>query len=402
MYLAGLVVVMGLVLLGIGVVDTNISPTDLGGGDELIKLVQDSPPTPTPTAGCTAADTGFLSPTSEAFDTGGDGDGFELNPTNAFADGSGNASNINGNNDRHRFYDYGFSIPNGCSIRRIAVRLDWWLDSTSSTNSMSGELSWDGGASWTATKTDSVESTTEHTSILGSSLDSWGRTWSPADLNDANFRVRLTSNSPSASKDFYLDWVPVKVHYGDAPSNEYYLHNNPTPPTVDTNSQIDLPLDTTVPTATTLYNYDQDRDGLAGLLVGKGGIGASESDATKYQNWQTPVLAADLTINGAAQLHFWSAMKDFGTGKRGNVQVFLRDYNGSSYTEITTGSLDVSDWQGGSGSWVLKTWTFPSVIYTVAAGNRLEVKIIVEDSSDDDMWFSYDVTAYDSRLELPP
>ena len=70
-YLAGLVVVIGMVLLGIVAVDTNIPATDLGGGDEPIKLVQDSPPTPTPLpGGCTAGNTGLLSPTSEAFDTG--------------------------------------------------------------------------------------------------------------------------------------------------------------------------------------------------------------------------------------------------------------------------------------------------------------------------------------------
>ena len=57
------------------------------------------------------------------------------NATNAYGNGSGNASNINGAGDRHRYYDYGISIPGGCDIAGIEVRLDWWLDKTNSTNS---------------------------------------------------------------------------------------------------------------------------------------------------------------------------------------------------------------------------------------------------------------------------
>ena len=140
--------------------------------------------TPTPT--CTAGDTGFLNATAEAADTGGDGDGFELNPTNAFADNGTDpnykAENINGPDDRHRYYNYGISIPGSCSVRGIEVRLDWWLDSTSGTNSMDVELSWDGGTTWTAAKNDDVETTTEHSSTLGGSVDRWGRTWSLAVL----------------------------------------------------------------------------------------------------------------------------------------------------------------------------------------------------------------------------
>ena len=176
-------------------------------------------PTPTPTllpGSCTAGDTGFLNPTAQAFDTGGDGDGFELNPTNAFADGSGNASNTNGRDDRHRFYDYGVSIPVDCSIRGIEVQLDWWLDATNGISSMDLELSWDGGTSWTAAKSDPEETTSEHTVTFGSATDVWGRTWMLSDVDNANFRVRLTSISTVGIKDFYLDWVPVKVHYVNA------------------------------------------------------------------------------------------------------------------------------------------------------------------------------------------
>ena len=169
-------------------------------------------------ATCIAGDTGFSSPTAQAADTGGDGDGFESSPTNAFADGGGNASNYNGDGDRHRYYDYGISIDSSCVITGIEVRLDWWLSTTLGTDSMSVELSWDGGTSWTTAMTDTQETTSEHTVVLGNSADGWGRTWSEAEFSDANFRVRITSNcSDSIScglRDFFLDWVPVKVYYG--------------------------------------------------------------------------------------------------------------------------------------------------------------------------------------------
>ena len=162
---------------------------------------------------CTAGDTGILNPTAEVADTGGDGDGFELNPTNAFADDAAFASNINGNGDRHRFYNYGISIPAGCAIAGIEVRLDWWLDTTGGVNSMSAELSWDGGTSWTTAKTDAIETASQHTVILGGSADTWARTWAISDFSDPNFRVRLISTGANA-RDFFLDWVPVTVYYG--------------------------------------------------------------------------------------------------------------------------------------------------------------------------------------------
>jgi hypothetical protein len=164
--------------------------------------------------GCTAGDTGFLNPTAQAADTGGDGNGFEVNPTYAFLDGISNASNYDGAGDRHRYYNYGVSIPSACDITGIEVRLDWWLDSTFGTNSMSVELSWDGGASWSVFKTDTQATTSEHTAVLGGSTDTWGRSWTPSDLSDGNLRVRVTSNSDSGFRDFFLDWVPIKVYYG--------------------------------------------------------------------------------------------------------------------------------------------------------------------------------------------
>ena len=170
-------------------------------------------------AGCTAGDTGFLNATAEAADTGGDGDGFELNPTDAFADGTASASNIDGDDDNHRFYNYAISIPGGCFVAGIEVRADWWLDAVNGNNKLALDLSWDGGATWTTVKTNSTEPTTETTVIFGGPADDWGKgSWTAAELSDANFRVRVTTScSGNATncnpRDYFLDWIPVKVYY---------------------------------------------------------------------------------------------------------------------------------------------------------------------------------------------
>jgi hypothetical protein len=165
------------------------------------------------TASCFSGDTGLLDATAQAADTGGDGNGFEVNPTYAFGNDALYAENINGEGDRHRYYNYGMSISSGCPITGIEVRLDWWLDLTDGDNSLSVELSWDGGSSWTAAKTDTEETLGQHTAVFGAPNDTWGRTWNVSELSDANFRVRVTCNTDYSGQAFSLDWVPVKVHY---------------------------------------------------------------------------------------------------------------------------------------------------------------------------------------------
>ena len=161
---------------------------------------------------CVTGNTGYLSPTVHAAEMGGDGDGFETNPTYAFDDDSVPASNVGGDGDRHRFSTYGMSLKSSCSVTGIEVNLDWWLSALGGGNSMDVELSWDNGASWTAAKTDAVESTSERSVVLGSSSDAWGMTWASSEFADDLFLVRATTNG-SGSPTYFLDWAPVKVYY---------------------------------------------------------------------------------------------------------------------------------------------------------------------------------------------
>ena len=181
----------------------------------------------------------------------------------------------------------------------------------------------------------------------------------------------------------------------------WYLHNNPSPPVGDTASQANLSLDLTAPTATTLYNYDTDRDSSEGRFIDKGGSGATETDLGKHQAWRTAALTNGGCLVGSVTFTFWAAIKDYADGKEGEVVVYLRDYNGSSYTEIGNGTEFRADWQSGSGSFVQATITITGLNYTIAAGNMLEVKVIVGGSSGDSMWFAYDTTSYTTNLDDP-
>jgi hypothetical protein len=173
--------------------------------------------------------TGWRSPTAEAAVTSnsGDNNGFQSNPTYAFAaDGSyaedassgtaGSQDCTSTARDRHLFYTYGFDIPINATIEGIAVRLDAWADSSTDSPKMCVQLSWDGGTTWT---TATPDKTTEvlypfgWTWYLGSTTDTWGHTWTSTQLSDTFFRLRITNIADSALRSFRLDWVSVNVTY---------------------------------------------------------------------------------------------------------------------------------------------------------------------------------------------
>ena len=175
------------------------------------------PPTITPTP----VPSSYHSPTGQAVGPGGHGDGFEISPTSAFADdsvfavdtNSGTSGSLNctdPNRDSHDFFNYGFAP--GATINGIEVRLDAKVDLVKNSAAMCVQLSWDGGATWTAAQTTPGLTTSETTYILGGPTDTWGRSWTANDFSNANFRVRVTDIATSTVRDFSLDWAAVKVY----------------------------------------------------------------------------------------------------------------------------------------------------------------------------------------------
>jgi hypothetical protein len=178
----------------------------------------------------------------------------------------------------------------------------------------------------------------------------------------------------------------------------YYLYNFPSPPVGDTVSHSVLPLGTTPPTATELFNYDLNRNSMPGVTIAKGGSGAGETNAAKYQLWEGPQLGAPLLLQGSAVLHIWSATKDFAPDKSGSVTAYLRSCSGAVCTTIAQATVNDDTWQGPGETWKQTTFTFSNLNYTAAAGMKLELKLIVDDSSEDDIMFAYDTATYKARL----
>jgi hypothetical protein len=174
-----------------------------------------------------ATSTGFhgCTGTSNAADTGGDGNGYETTPANACADGGGistdaasGTNNVvscsNAGKDRHRWWDFSLGVPAGASaINGITVRADIGLNNNGGTSLVCAQLSWDGGTSWTALQSITPSGAAETTYLFGGPTDAWGRTWTSGELSNANFCVRIVDASSQTTKDFRLDYLAVEVHY---------------------------------------------------------------------------------------------------------------------------------------------------------------------------------------------
>ncbi|HSJ85828.1 MAG TPA: PQQ-binding-like beta-propeller repeat protein [Anaerolineales bacterium] len=183
-----------------------------------------STPTNTPAGGTS---TGFLSPSANAAQTSGAGDnnGYQTNPANAYANdslvttdtdsGTNKSTSCTDNGkDKHRYYNYNISIPATAVIQGIQVRLDARADGTGGSPKICVQLSWDGGITWTTARSTTTLSTSEATYSLGSTSDTWGRTWNSGNFSNANFRLRVIDVASNPSRDFFLDYVAVNVTYG--------------------------------------------------------------------------------------------------------------------------------------------------------------------------------------------
>jgi len=112
--------------------------------------------------------------------------------------------------EEHRYWGYGISIPSGNKITGIEVLVDARADDDPA--SLYVELSWNGGGSWTTTGYRAGPMPESwHQYVLGGAADTWGRTWTAGELGDGVFRVRLRS-----VEDARLDWVAVRVYYEPA------------------------------------------------------------------------------------------------------------------------------------------------------------------------------------------
>ena len=93
------------------------------------------------------------------------------------------------------------------------MRLDARADGTAGSPKICVQLSWDGGLTWTTARSTATLGTSEAIYSLGSTSDTWGRTWSPGNFSNTSFRLRVIDVAGHPHRDFFLDYVAVNVTY---------------------------------------------------------------------------------------------------------------------------------------------------------------------------------------------
>jgi hypothetical protein len=158
--------------------------------------------------------------------TGGDGNGYQRNPSNACASGGGSAVDpstgatgrssdcADPQNDRHVFWGYVFGLPvTVTSIDGIAIRADVSLNNNGGDDYLCIELSWNGGSSWTAAQRVQLPNSTFRTYSFGGPTSTWGRAWAVSELSSTAFRIRVTNATSHPTKTYNLDYLAAQVFF---------------------------------------------------------------------------------------------------------------------------------------------------------------------------------------------
>ena len=228
----------GYVLVSTATPGTAASKTDSPGAGTWYYVVRttvgswDSVDSNQATAVVTATSTTFKACVSTAADTTGAGDnnGYQSNPTRACTSDNSYAQDTDSgtsttascgtgavplsSKDRHQFSGFVLGLPGTVTdIDGIRVQADLKLDAFSGTNLLCAQLSWDGGTTWTTIQSQAIATATETTYTFGGTADTWGRTWTLAELGTSAFRVRIIDASTVATRDFQLDYLAVSVTY---------------------------------------------------------------------------------------------------------------------------------------------------------------------------------------------
>jgi hypothetical protein len=202
--------------------------------------------------------------------------------------------------------------------------------------------------------------------------------------------ARFTDQATSSGSFTTGTWVTATT---------WYLHNRPTPPVGNTTAQFNLALDTTVPTAGTLYNYDTNCEGRAGRSINRNTGLVTEATTCRYATWRSAQLGAARTMTGSAVLHVF-ARKRTANGNNPTLRAFLRVFDPVSSTYVELGTANVTVTTNPTSAWVdyQPTWALSGVV--VPAGRQIEVKLVAT-GGNRNIEIAYDTAAYQSRLILP-
>ena len=128
------------------------------------------------------------------------------NPANAYSTDNTYASETT-NGEEQDYGNFGLSIPGSNTINGIEINVE---ARDTGLGNLDVALSYDGGTTYTSIKNSGALTGSDAVYTYGGSTDTWGRTWSPSEFSDTNFRVRLTAH-PTTQID--VDHIQIKIHH---------------------------------------------------------------------------------------------------------------------------------------------------------------------------------------------
>ena len=206
-------------------------------------------------------------------------------PGNAVSSNDAHATvNVDGNTSEPlRCLDYGFSVP----LTATVVGVEAFIERRSSRTQNGGSrdasvlLVKAGAPAGTNGATATTYPTTDTVEAHGSPTDLWGTTWTPAEINAANFGAQLAVTKPSgagAAHTISVDHIYITVHYSNPPPAPALVAPadgstvNTSSPTFDWTDVVDPDGDA----VTYEIQADDSGCGFASLEVGQTGLAASD------------------------------------------------------------------------------------------------------------------------------
>lgn len=153
---------------------------------------------------------GFNDPTAEATRAGTG----VVTPTKAFA--SDDTYAVFSDTSEHDYQAFNFSVPVGCFIVGVTVRVEWHTSQPTDMGFLTVQLLDDLGNQIGAPKiTPIISGSTDIIQILGGPFDTWSVTLTDAIVNDADFGVSIlyTRTSGGPSNKASLDNVDITINH---------------------------------------------------------------------------------------------------------------------------------------------------------------------------------------------
>lgn len=211
--------------------------------------------------------------------------------------------------------------------------------------------------------------------------------------------VVVGGNSFTTASSFTTSWhfpQPLYLRAGPLPTSGHPTQTN-----------VDLPMDGTAPTMTTLVAYDACAGNRPGRTVVVSTLTTGETDVCRYVNWRSAAAPAPVQLTGTAIVTIWAQTT---RNRPWNLTAYLRDFSAGtgSFVPIATGSVGGTDGSVLTLGPTLETISLTNASYTLPAGHILDLRVVLDGSptaqpnvAEADLQLAYDVTTYSATLMLP-